>query len=152
MHNRIYQLTPEPIDADEYVSADEFCDHWFTNSIADYVSDDCDRKSDIERLKNTKGCHVASDEHGTYLEVYSKEEYFVGAFARFSHALEKIKNCTLSDFIQGLDMWNLKYSYEEKFGDYIYKDDGSLITFDEFVRCATIGQRYYIGGTVDYHW
>ena len=158
MHNRIYQLTPEPVNADQYITESDFYDHWFVGSIADYVSDNCNKKADIERLGNRKGYRVASDEFGAYLEVYSKEEYFAAAFARFSDALESIKNCTLSDFARGLDMWHLKDSYEEKFGDYVYAsddasdDDDSLMTFDAFVRNAAEGQKYYIGGTVDYHW
>ena len=152
MHSRIFQVSMEPIDKDDYIEESYYYDHWFTNSVADYVSDDCDRKKDIQWLKDcVNGIAFGYDDHGVCFVVKSKEEYFSRAFDAFKNVLERIKDCTIEEFATGIDgMWKLKDLYEEKFGFYV-DADGELMAFDSFVRHCTVGRKYYIGGTVDYH-
>lgn len=151
MHSRIYQISTEPIHKDDYIGECDFYDHWFLNSIADYVNDDTDRDEDIKWLKEcAKGYVVDSDEHGPYIMITNKEDYFKGAFEKFKGALDKIKDCTIEDFSKGIhEMWTLKDAYEDKFGFYVYTDDP--ITFNDFVRRAELNQKLYIGATIDYH-
>lgn len=153
MHSRIFQVSLEPIEKADYIEESTYYDHWFTNSIADYVNENCDRTHDIEWLKECeRGYTVGCDKYGEYFIVNSKEEYFESKFKSFKDAINKIKDCTLEEFTHGLyEIWALKSAYEERFGFYV-DADGELITFDSFIRACAKGEKYYIGGTIDYHW
>ena len=158
MHSRIFQVSPSPIDKGEYICDSDYYEHWFTHQIADYVNDDCNREDDIKWLSEcSKGYTVDKDANGYYIIVNSKVEYFTNAFREFTEALEKIGTPTIGQFISknGIDLWYLKNAYEDKYSFYVeYCDYGygnELITFDQFVRICDIGCKYYIGGTIDYH-
>lgn len=152
MHSRIFQVSLNPIDKNDYIRESDYWDHWFLNEVADYVDDDCDAYDDVKWLQDcVKGITFGGDENGTYLVVVSREEYFRRSFEKFKITLDKIKDCTLEDFSKGFhEMWQLKDSYEEKFGFYV-DADGELMSFDRFVRLCTTEEKYYIGGTLDYH-
>ena len=155
MHSRIFQLSSEPIKKENYITESNYYDHWFATGWADYVSDDCDRSEDIEWLQEcVNGIVFGQDEQGEYLTVESKTAYFSRKFEAFKTILNEIKDCTLEEFSMDINMdmkmYRLKQSYVDKTGFYV-DVDGQLQTFDEFVRYSEIGDKYYIGGTVDYH-
>ena len=152
MHSRIFQVSMEPISKKDYIVEAEYWDHWFTREIADYVNGDTDRDSDVEWLKGCcNGLVFGKDNNGEYFVVENKEMYFKNKFDRFMEALNKIKDCTLEDFAKGFyDMWTLKDAYEDKFGFYV-NVDGDTMNFDDFMRGCAKGEKYYIGGTIDYH-
>ena len=156
MHSRIFQVSKKPIKKEDYINSDCYIEHWFTKSIADYVSDDVNnRNDDIEWLTTftcTKGITIGEDENGKFLIVTDRKAYFQKAFEEFKDAMDKVSKYTLDDFIQGssYEVWLVGNSYEDKFGFYI-DEDGDLTTLDSFVRLCRINQKYYIGGTVDYH-
>jgi hypothetical protein len=154
MHSRIFQASLNPIEKYDYIEESNYWDHWFTREWADYVNGDCDRKDDIEWLKScygTKGIEFGTDDNGEYFIVKSKQAYFENSFNEFTEILNKIKDYTLDDFVHGFhEMWSLKNAYEDKMG--FYADYyGSLITFDEFIRECATEEKYYIGGTIEYH-
>lgn len=155
MHSRIFQVSMNQIAKDNYISEDDYWDHWFVNEWADYVSDDCDRKDDIEWLQSCygqKGIEFGSDNNGEYFIVKSRQAYFKSNFNKFTEILNQIKEYTLDDFAHGISgMWQLKNAYEDKTGFYV-DADGELMTFDSFVRLCATNEKYYIGGTLDYHW
>lgn len=98
MHSRIFQVSMEPIEEENYICEAEYCDHWFTREIANYVSDDCDRDGDIKRLANiAKGYSVGEDDNGEYIIITNKEEYFSYAYVKFMEALNKIGKPTLEE-------------------------------------------------------
>ena len=152
MHSRIFQVSLKPINKEDYIEESTYWEHWFVNSIADYVVDSNDRNYDINWLKNcARGYTVGNDTNGEYLIITNRTEYFQHAFNRFQDMLNAIKNSTIDDFATGIhEIWGLKNAYEDKFGFYI-DADGELMTFDSFVRHCTTEEKYYIGGTVDYH-
>lgn len=153
MHSRIFQVSMEPIEKDYYICESDYWESWFLNSIADYVNDDCDRTEDIQWLKDCcdNAMTFGQDKNGDYFIINSKTKYFEKAFERFKLALDKIKDTTIDDFAQGIfEVWQLKNAHEDRFG--FYADvDGELMTFDAFVRLCATGEKYYIGGTIDYH-
>ena len=159
MHSRIYQISKTPIDRDDYIEEDKYYDHWFTSSVADYVNEDTDRDYDIEWLKDcygNKGLSFGHDDNGEYFIVEDKVKYFEAKFEEFQKELKELSEKTLDDFMGGeskMSLYRLKGFYDEECGFYI--DDCSeyhgLATFDRFVRCATVGEKYYIGATIDYH-
>ena len=152
MHSRIFQVSLEPINKADYIEESNYWDHWFLNEVADYVVDSDDRNADIAWLKDCeKGYTVNHDANGDYLVITSRTDYFKNAFKRFAETLEQIKNCTIENFATGMyEIWGLENSYEDKFGFYV-DADGELMTFDSFVRHCAEGEKYYIGGTIDYH-
>ena len=155
MHSRIFQVSMEPINKHEYIEESDYWDHWFTNEIADYVNDNTNRCDDIEWLRNCyehNGMEFGSDNNGEYFIVESREQYFKRSFDRFKAAIDKIKDCTLEDFANGLEhMWHIEDAYENKFGFYV-NADGETINLDSFIRACALNEKYYIGGTIDYHW
>lgn len=152
MHSRIFQVSMNPIQEEDYILESDYYDHWFTNEIADYVNGDTDRENDIEWLQGySTAFDFGTDNSGVYFIVKDKGEYFKPHFDRFMGALNKIKECTLTDFTYGLaEMWTLKDSYEDKFGFYV-NADGETMCLDNFVRRCATGEKYYIGATIDYH-
>lgn len=157
MHSRIYQISTKPIHKDDYIEESNYYDHWFLNSVADYVDEDTDRAEDIEWLKDcceARGISFGKDKGGEYLIVEDKSKYFAQKFERFQRTLSELLPITLDEFISaacGMQMYNLKDAYDEKFGFYVDGDEFSLDTFDTFIRYAEVGTKYYIGATIDYH-
>ena len=155
MHSRIFQVSFSPIDTCDYIEESNYWDHWFLNEIADYVTESDDRNEDIEWLKDCyeeKGIEFGTDNNGEYFIVKSKQAYFKEQFNNFMKTIDKIKTYTLDDFAQGFhEMWQLKNAYEKKFGAFYVDADGELMSFDSFVRLCATEEKYYIGGTIDYH-
>lgn len=152
MHSRIFQVSKEPIEKEDYIKEDNYIyEHWFLNSIADYVSDNCDRNVDIRWLQDCAlGFTFGTDDNGEYFIVNSKEEYFKSSFEGFKKALEALHNISIEQFVSYVNIYGLNTYYNEKYGFYIDIDD-ELMTLDSFVRYCNNGEKYYIGGTVDYH-
>ena len=153
MHSRIFQVSLSPIEKDCYICESDYWDHWFTNSVADYVNENCEREYDIQWLKDcySNAITFSQDHNGDYFIVNSKTKYFERAFERFKFALNKLQDITIDDFTQDIfEVWQLKNAYEERYG--FYADlNGELMTFDSFIRFCTTEKKYYIGGTIDYH-
>ena len=157
MHSRIYQISKTPIDRDDYIDEEKYYDHWFTNSVADYVNGDTYRDDDIEWLKSyykNKGLSFGQDNNGEYFIVENKTKYFEANFEKFQKELKELSEKTLDDFMGGesnMSLSRLKSSYDNEFGFYIDDEYHGVATFDRFMRCATVGTKYYIGATIDYH-
>lgn len=159
MHSRIFQISKAPIDRDDYIEEDKYYDHWFTNSVADYVNGDTNRYDDIKWLQScyeNEGLSFGRDDNGEYFVVEDKSKYFETNFEEFKRALQDLSEKTFDDFMNGessMSLYRLKSSYDEELGFYI--DDSceyhGITTFDNFIRCSTEGTKYYIGATIDYH-
>ena len=158
MHSRIYQIRKEPIPKCDYIEEDNYYDHWFTNSIADYVNGNTDRDDDIKWLKDCyedKGLSFGADDNGEYFVINDKTKYFSQNFEVFQKALKELSNVTLDDFMSGecgISLYRLKEAYNDKFGFYVECESCGCETFDGFMRYADVGVKYYIGATIDYHW
>lgn len=159
MHSRIYQISKTPIDRDDYIEEDNYYDHWFTGRVADYVNDDTNRDDDIEWLQScygNNGLSFGCDDNGEYFIVEDKTKYFGAKFEKFKNELKELSEKTFDDFMgrgSEMSLYRLKSSYDDEFGFYI-DDCGEyhgLETFDGFMRSTTEGTKYYIGGTIDYH-
>ena len=157
MHSRIYQISKTPIDKCDYIEEDNYYDHWFTNSIADYVNGNTDRDDAIQWFKDcydNRGVSFGTDDNGEYFIIEDKSKYFEANYDTFSKALNELSELKFDDFISGkmgLSLYRLKEAYNDKFGFYVDGENCGLETFDEFMRLAEIGIKYYIGATIDYH-
>ena len=156
MHSRIYQISTKPIHKDDYISEDKYYDHWFLNSVADYVNDDTDRAEDIQWFKDCYekyGISFGVDDSGEYFIIEDKLKYFEANFKRFKEVFNELSSMTLEEFADGkcsMSMYQLKEAYEERFGFYVDGDEIGMSTLDEFVRYAN-ETKWYIGATIDYH-
>lgn len=163
MHGRIFQISTKPIHKDDYIEEDRYYDHWFVGSIANYVNGDTDGAEDLEWLRDcyeARGISFGADinddgSNSVYLIVEDKSKYFAQKFESFQKTINELSTITLDDFVSskcGMQMYNLKEAYDDKFGFYVDGDETSLETFDAFIRYAEVGTKYYIGATIDYHY
>ena len=155
MHSRIFQIGKEPMTKEEYINSSSIPE-WFTYSIADYIDDDCDRKSDIDWLIATLG-GIASVDGDKLIFHHGAGRYFSGKYKAFVKAAEQLVKTSFDDFLSGYAvgtvLFNLKEAYDDRYGFYIYNsDDDSFGTLDDFMRGIKDGDTYYVGGVVDYHY
>lgn len=157
MHSRIYQISKTPIDREDYIEEDKYYDHWFTSRIADYVNGDTNRDDDIEWLRDcyeNKGLSFGKDDNGEYFIIENKAKYFESDFEGFQRTLNELSKKTLDDFIGHTNemlMFRLNNLYEDEYGFYVEDEYCGCATFSSFMRHATVGDKYYIGATIDYH-
>lgn len=148
MHSRIFQLSSQPINEDDYITEDLFYDG-FVGSIADYVSSDTDRESDIEWfISFLEKYGVKREGNAAYFPKGFKEIYFE---KRLKELKEKVSNMTLHDFCDSFEAYSLCALIEDRYGFYIYTDSHGLMTLDDFVRNLENEDKFYFGATIDYH-
>lgn len=157
MHSRIFQVTKEKQDKENWISESDYYDCWFVGEIADYVSDDVDREDSIKWLANATGGVLSVE--GDVVTIVGKEKYFESKFAEFNEQLNRLTKINVKQFAGDeasdvdIAVYRFKAAYDDRYGFYV--DDGGeyggLITFDEFMRHSKNGETYYIGGVVDYH-
>lgn len=157
MHSRIFQVNTAPIDKSDYIDESHYYDHWFLNSVADYVNENTNRNNDIKWLQNcyeNKGLSFGKDDNGEYFIVEDKAKYFESNFEGFQNVLKELSERTFEDFINGMSgifLYRAKNFYDDEYGFYVECEECGTETFDEFVRYTTVGTKYYIGATIDYH-
>ena len=158
MHSRIFQIGKNPIDKIDYIEESHYYDHWFTHSVADYVNGDTDRADDIQWLKDcyeNRGLSLGADADGEYFIITDKAKYFAGRFEKFKKTINELAEIALDDFADGkcsAQIYTLKAAYDDEFGFYVDGDDTGMETFDSFIRYNENNTKFYIGGTIDYHW
>lgn|SRR5699024_7753412 len=154
MHSRIYQISKEPIVKDDYVSEDLFYDEIF-NHVADYVTEETNREDDINWLVGSLSdlpYTFNQDEKSIVFHPGFKEAYFESDFIKFKSLTA---NMTLDSFsnnnIDGMNLYRIIKCINDKFGFYTIDDDNMVQTMDEFIRDIEENTKYFIGGTLDYH-
>jgi hypothetical protein len=156
VHSRIYQIATDPVKKEDYISEHDFFDHWFTDSIADYVSGEVNRAADIKWFRDRLAGIAAFDTLDSFVIVPGgREAYFTRAYESFVAAREKTVKLGLAEFasngeFDGL-MHQMRNAFCGKYEFYVSSDEFDTIPLDDFIRKAEIGRRYYIGGTLDYH-
>ena len=159
-HSRIFQITLEPVAPEKFIAEDDFHDHWFLDSVADYVSEDVIRFDDTNWLRRQLEKVAQFDTADTFAILRGgKEVYFAKAYKEFVAARQETMTLGLAEFASGEGfsepMRIMKDAFNEEFGFYAAlgdSDDFEIVTLDEFIRSAEIGRRYYIGGILDYHY
>jgi len=159
-YDQIYQITTEPLSADEYITENDFIEHWFVGAISDGVSSrDIDRDEEIRFFREwleKKKVALFSNDDSFFIMPGGKEKYFEDAFTRFREAATKAADMTIEEFAGGSDCTELvriiSTSFCEKFGPYVSSDEFYTMSLDKFIRESEIGKRYYINGILQYHW
>lgn len=154
MHSRIFQIEREAMTEDEYIDSDSIPE-WFTNSVADYTSDACSRENDIDWLMVAALGNIATIDGDKLTFSSDVRRYFKEKHEAFIKAAEKLSTTTFDDFVSSYSvdsvLFNLREAYSDRYGFYVYSDDGFLDTLDNFMRQVKDGETYFIGGVVDYH-
>ena len=165
-HSRIFQISEKPLVQENFITDDDFHEHWFVGSVAEYVSGDNDRSEDIrclrDRLTNLRVARFGIDKSYSRISFVilpeGKERYFSHAYERFVEARKKTIEMGLPEFASGVVFAGLAHQMEsafcEKFAFYVSQNENEfdIVPLDEFIRGAEVGQRYYIGGVLDYHY
>lgn len=163
MHSRIFQISDHPVNPDDYISPDWYNeDHWFVPEIADYVvQDECREKSLDWFFEIFSDCgdyveKICEDEQiGFILQPGFHDAYFQPAYEAFQRALRSLEESATFDQFNRYDlsgkMFLLQQAYDQKYDFYVATGEDGLITLTSFLRQAAEGQRYYLGGTLDYH-
>jgi hypothetical protein len=156
MHSRIYEISAEPIAEDGRMSLDDCLVPGFIHCIIDDVIDITSRKDELDVLKDSLhrfGIKVDDKNETLTILPGGKEIYFRRQYTDFRITLEKALSASLSDFSNGIGLtaFNLRNTYEDEYGYYVWFNGESLITFDEFVRCSRESEIFHIGGIFDYH-
>lgn len=151
MHSRIFQLSTEPIKKEDYITGDTIIhDTGFIGYVADYVSEEVDRKEDIKWLLESitpYGAIYDEKEECLIFPKGFKERYFEKKFAALK---EIVQEMSLEDFANdSLLAYKLKSTIIDRFSFYIYEDYYEPI--DDFIRNLEVDTKYYIGGILDYH-
>ncbi|KHO63162.1 hypothetical protein THYS13_12740 [Thermoanaerobacter sp. YS13] len=153
MHSTIFQLEKNPLRFEEDFACEEDFYDDFVGIIADYVSDDIDRDVEIQyfikELEKYGVKYNAKEQSIIFLNGF-KEKYFKERFFKLKEAVQKL---TFENFIKDApDVWEIKNLIDEKYETYIYSNESSWMTLNEFVRYnLKEGQKYYIGAVLDYH-
>jgi len=156
MHSRIYQITTAPVEADEYISDCDFCEHWFTRSFADFVDGGIDRSYELTCLRESledSGVAVFHDGDSFIILPDGKTAWFRNRHRSFIEAVKKAAAISLEAFMDsGLDtlIIEIKSSFCDEYGPYVSSEEFDTIPLDEFIRECKSGERYYIGGILDY--
>lgn len=160
-------MSKRPIGEEEFIHASYFDDHWFTERIADYVTEmkDHDAVADAAtRIFNRNGLGICTTDMS--FKIKDKKEYFERKYEEFMRlVMDKLRNWSLktfsssfydkneestSDIIGRLnDCFEIERSYYIAFKTDLYYD---ITTMDRFIRDHDDGEIFYIGNILDYHW
>ena len=156
MHQKIFQISKNPIPKDEYLTEGEYFDN-FVGEIADYVMESTDKDENKTIFRNIPGILYNTEENTITVE--NKHAYFAGSYKNFKKQLQILSAITEEEFCQNhqtdlsYHMFLLDEAYNDKYG--IYMDDGyneyGLITLDNFIRNCKNGDTFYLGAVIDYH-
>ena len=162
MHSRVFAVSKEPINKDNYLDEDNvFCaltDRDSGVDYAHYIHDPAARRDSIEWLQRSSPGIAVDPDAGT-IQVVDAKAFFASKYYKFKQTLLSLQNTTLEEFASkesillglGMSMWHLDNLYNAECEFYILTDDG-LRTLDEFVRSESEGHNvYHIGGVYDYH-
>lgn len=159
MHSRIFVYSKDNKLGKSCVFTSSFNDHWFTNTLADYV-DDSNLYEDIKWLKAIfSDLPIVVDDKNNFIIAHNdfQNKYFNSKYNSFTKLLSEIKNTiTLNKFssrdINLLnELWQLNSLYNDKYSFYFCDDDMEMFTMDKFIREMDVDCKYFIIKSFDYH-
>ncbi len=159
MHSRIFLYRKGNEINKSNITINSFDDHWFTNTIADYVVNSS-LHEDIKWLKATLNdlpIEVNIDNKNIIARDDFKNKYFHNKYDKFTRLLTEMKdNITLGKFsdrdinIFNI-LWQLNNLYNDKYSFYFCNKDMEMLTMDEFVRKVEVNCEYFLVMSFDYH-
>ena len=124
--------------------------------IADYSDDEAleiaeDLTSCLERFGAQTGKEVTTFDAGRIAPWFVmtpalKVNWFKNRYETF---MREVRGLSLRDFADPGKAYNLRHLVEDQYGDMTCEGYGSnWMTFDEFIRSAEIGAKYYVGSVM----
>lgn len=161
MHSRVFEISRSPIEIAQRLDPYELPE-WFCSGIADYVDNtrEEDREEELNWFTSRFGGHCKRSGNTVVFDPDTKKDYFQHDYAKFREAAAILAVCDYEDFcgsnpVSDFEMTirQLKSSYEDQFGFYVYdRDNEELMTMDSWIRQTDLSGPLYVGGIVDYHW
>lgn len=156
MHSNIYEIGETSWKDNDLVCNADDIPEWFQNKV-DYIVEDNSREFFLSSLKR-EGLTVGKDDDGDFLVVDDKEKFFEHRYEHFKEMVKKLEEVTLKEFSEysfqvAGDVWEVQDSYSSEFSFQFFDSfNGEIVSFNDFVRNADVGKKYYIGQTFDYHY
>lgn len=148
MHCKIFELSKKPIK--NRINEDTFMDgdDSFVGSIADYVQDIDDTYEDaIKALLYELGASAIYNKEENSITIVHKNMFLKVNFDKFK---ELTKDATYEQFNDWYWVSQVQNCLTDKYGTYIYYNYPKPI--DDFMREVKDGDKFYIGGILDYHY
>lgn len=155
----IYELFQAPRPEDEWTTEYDFDESPSAFPIAERVGLAANRDAVIDQF----GAWLEEHQLGLLMgEMFlvdrqAADRYFEGRFTSFQKAIVALQELNEVQFIHDHD-WvqalidKLGQAFTQKYGDYVlWGDDMTPTPFEEFLRKAQPGQRYYFGAVFYYH-
>lgn len=157
MHNYIYELLQAPVPEEKWMTEWDISERPDAFPVANQVNRAEDREDAIAHF----GAWLELNQLGQYtdgafsLDAEAADRYFEGRFAKFQQAVRILQQMDEMLFIHEHDLAQqmidlLCQCFTNKNGDYVLWDDDAPIPFEEFLRKAKPGQRYYFGAVLTY--
>lgn len=164
MNSKIIEIVhglDRPIQKCEWAKTTDLPEH-FIGDIADYTDDISGRRAEEIKESFVQSFDGHCVRNGNWI-TFDAEAKKVGREDRYREFIEKAKAIAAISFDEfcgfgntaAMDhlMWELNDRYSDKFSLYIYDSKESvLLTIDDWKRKLQPGERYFMGGVMDYHW
>lgn len=152
----IFQISQNPIPTEMRITKDDFYMSSFVGDVATKL-ETLDRYEQIKQIgllgqwleENNLG-KIEDDVLTLQLELLN-QPYYSQRFLDFKAAIEKLKAVDKQKFLEDLDgvrntIFEVEGSLIKQQDHYVCWDSDNAIPLDEFLRTATSGKPYYIGG------
>lgn len=161
MYYNIYQISQEPIPTDNWITEEDFYLSSFLGETATKIStvDYPERTDEIELL----GEWLKKQELGSITDNVLvlnpdmlKKQYFNDRYQKFKEAITAFyNNVSRERYLEDLDgVRNMLLEIEDQLikqqDHYVCWDSDTPMPLDEFLRTATVGKPYYIGGVCEF--
>lgn len=156
----IYQISQNPMDSENWITEEDFYMTSFLGDIATRIesSTEYERRDMIESLsKFLAENKLGKIENGiiTLHPELLQQHYYSQRYVEFGAAVEKLKTISKQKFLDDLDgvrnaIFEVEGSLIKQQDHYVCWDSEEPIPLDEFLRTATPGKPYYIGGVCSY--
>lgn len=156
----IFQISQNPISSDNWITEEDF---YMTSFLGD-VATRIESISDAERREkiNTLGQFLEENKLGkiessviTLQPELLQQHYYSQRYMEFKEVIKKLNAIDKQKFLEDLDgvrntIFEVEGSLIKQQDHYVCWDSEEPIPMDEFLRTATIGKPYYIGGVCRY--
>lgn len=164
MHSKIIEIVgglDKPIRKKDWAKATDLPEH-FVGGIADYTDDVSDKQA--KEVKDSFvqyfGDHCVREGNWITFDVEAKKMNEEGRYRDFIEKAKAVAALSFDTFCGLGDtavmdhlIWELNDKYNDQFSLYIFNSaEEDLLTFDEWKRKLQPGERYFMGGVMDYHW
>ncbi len=164
MHSKIIEIVSDltkPMRKDKWATEYDLPD-WFVGEIADYAADVDDDFAEEVKDSFVKSFGANCVREGNWI-TFNEDAKKARAERRYNEFVTKAKllsTVTFEEFCGisrkfSLDtaVFELNNAYEDKYSTYVFDSANSeLIPLNKWMRQMQPGERYFIGGVIDYHW